>query len=148
MANTNETSAADVSQAEAWEQLQHYTLAHRDPAFIHQHVVDARTAQHADERTKPIALAFALIGLYLRVEHGRNGRQVQQAHMRLARRRRDWPAFPLPAERGSMTAVQVFAAPAGTARDRAIDDWCAAVWRAFAASHDAVAKLLRECGEL
>lgn len=42
-----------------------YTLAHRDPAFLHQHVVDAFAAQHADDSTKPITLVFALVGLYL-----------------------------------------------------------------------------------
>jgi hypothetical protein len=53
-----------VSRAEqdAYDELQCYTLAHPDPAFLHQHVVDAWAAQHADERTKPIGLTFVLIG--------------------------------------------------------------------------------------
>ena len=141
------THAPGKAEREACEQLQYYTLGHGDPKFIHQHVVDAWAAQHADEHTRPIALTFALVGLYLHLERGRSGRQVQQAHMRLARRRRAWPSFPLPRERGPITAVEAHAAPAGTARDRAIDAWCASVWRAYAASHDAVAALLRECGE-
>jgi hypothetical protein len=33
--------------------------------WFHRHVVDAFTAQHADEQTKPIAVTFALVGLYL-----------------------------------------------------------------------------------
>lgn len=64
--------------------LSYYTLAHRDPSFIHQHIVDAYGAQHADATTKPIALAFALIGLCLYIEEGYSGKQVQRAHMRLA----------------------------------------------------------------
>ena len=33
---------------EQFHELSFYTLAHRDPTFIHQHIVDAYTAQHAD----------------------------------------------------------------------------------------------------
>jgi len=47
-----------------------YTLAHDDPSFIHQHVVAAFAAQHAQENDKPIKLTFALAGLYLHVERG------------------------------------------------------------------------------
>ena len=52
----------------AYDELASYTLAHGDPAFIHQHVVDAFAAQHATDDSKPIGVAFALIGLYLHVE--------------------------------------------------------------------------------
>ena len=64
--------------------------------------------------------------------------------MEPARRRRRWPSFPLPADRGGVTARQVMAAPPGPERDRAIDEWCESVWAAFADSHRAVAELLRE----
>ena len=69
-----------------YNQLALYTLAHPDPRFIHQLVVDAYTAQNADDNTKPIALVFALIGLYLHIEKGYTGKQVQRAHMQLANR--------------------------------------------------------------
>ena len=51
---------------ELYHELSAYTLSHPDPSFIHQYVVDAFAAQTADENTKPIALTFALVGLYLR----------------------------------------------------------------------------------
>ena len=123
-----------------------YTLTRGDLAFIHQHVVDAFAAQSASPATKPITLAFALIGLYLHVERGFTGRQVQRAHMMLAKRTRSWPAFPLPEFRGSITAVDVMAAVAGAERDRAIDAWCAAVWETYRESASAVAQLAREHG--
>lgn len=65
-----ETGAADAGrlEVEAFHELQCYTLAHGGAEFIHQHVVDAWIAQNADGQTKPIALAFALAGLYLHVE--------------------------------------------------------------------------------
>jgi hypothetical protein len=54
-----------------------YTLTHGDPAFIHQHVVDAFAAQQADGASKPIGVIFALVGLYLHVERQFSGRHVQ-----------------------------------------------------------------------
>jgi len=138
--------AAEAAEREAYEALQFYTLALGDAAFLHQHAVDAWAAQHADERTKPIAITFALVGLYLHLEKGFTGRQVQRAHMALARRGRAWPSFPLPEERGAVTAVEVMAAAAGPERDRAIERWCASVWAAFGASHRQVAELLASHG--
>lgn len=132
----------DASERQAHDELQCYTLGHGGSGFVHQHVVDAWAAQHADERTKPIGLTFALVGLYLHVERGFSGRQVQRVHVQLAERKRTWPSFPLPCERGSMTASQVMSAQAGPERDQAIDSWCASVWGAFSESHRAVAELL------
>jgi hypothetical protein len=137
--------AAEATEREAYEALQFYTLALGDPDFLHQHVVDAWAAQHADERTKPIAITFALVGLHLRLEKGFTGRQVQRAHMALARGGRSWPSFALPEGRGAVTAVEVMAA-AGPERARAIERWCASVWAAFAASHRQVAELLASHG--
>ncbi|MBI3552881.1 MAG: hypothetical protein HY077_10220 [Elusimicrobia bacterium] len=117
----------------------------RDPAFIHQYVVDTWTAQHADERTKPIALTFALVGLCLHAR-GVSGKQVQRFHMDLARRKERWPDFPRPLQRGRITATQVICAPAGAERDKAIDAWCACVWEAYRESHKAVADLLKRHG--
>jgi hypothetical protein len=133
-----------VNERDAYDALCAYTLTHGDPSFIHQHVVDAFAAQHADARTKPIGLAFALVGLYLCVEKNVAGREVQRTHMRLARRKRDWPTFELPRDRGAMTAIDVMAAPPGAARDQAIREWCASVWRPFSAQRATVEELLRE----
>jgi Family of unknown function (DUF5946) len=129
---------------DAYDELCSYTLAHGDPSFIHQHVVDAFIAQNADHNTKRIGLAFALIGLYLHVEEQFSGKEVQRAHMFLARRKRDWPTFPLPADRGSITEAEVLAAPAEAARDKAIDDWCKCVWTAYRESHQLVRQLAHE----
>jgi Family of unknown function (DUF5946) len=133
---------------ETYHELCCYTLAHGDPAFIHQHVVDAFCAQRADETTKPIAITFALVGLYLHVEHGLSGRQVQRAHMQLAKQKRAWPAFALPRERGPMTVADVMAAPPGAERDAAIERWCASVWSAFRDARPALDALLQSAGIL
>lgn len=136
----------DPVEQSAYHALCAYTLSHGDPRFVHQHVVDAYAAQHASVDSKPIAIAFSLLGLYLHVEKGVTGRDVQRIHMRLGRQKHAWPAFRLPAARGAMTARDVMAAPAGDERDRAIDAWCASVWEAFAENRQAVIDLLARHG--
>jgi Family of unknown function (DUF5946) len=115
-----------------YQQLQYYTLAHPGPDFIHQNAVDAHAAQTADDDTKPITVAFALVGLYLYIEKGYTGKQVLQAHMALAKRKRTCPTFDLPDSRGEITVADVMAQPPGAKRDAMIRRWCESVWRAYA----------------
>ncbi len=136
--------ASDARQA--YDELCAYTLSHGDPAFLHQHVVDSWVAQNASRASKPIGITMALVGLYLHVERGFSGRQVQLAHMRLARRKQPWPAWQLPDHRGAVTALDVMASPPGPERDRAIHAWAAAVWQPLAINKAAVADLLRRNG--
>lgn len=133
----------DEAAGEAsYQELCAYTLAHRDPAFIHQHVVDAYAAQRADHRSKAVGVAFALIGLYLHVERGVSGRDVQRVHVKLAARRRTWPTFALPSDRGEMTVADVMRAAPGPDRDAAIHQWCEVVWAAWKGSRARVIGLL------
>jgi hypothetical protein len=93
--------------------------------FILQHVVDAHHAQTATEHTKPVVIVMALVGLYLHVERGFTGLEVQQAHMKLGRAKRVWPTIVLPPTRGTITSDDVMKAPEGDDRDAAISSWCA-----------------------
>jgi hypothetical protein len=126
----------------AYDDLYAYTMSR--PRFILQHVVDAFAAQTADEDTKSIRVVFALVGLYLHVEKQFDGHQVQRVHMQLGRRKREWPAMHLPGARGTISARDVLAAPAGAERDAAIEDWCRSVWAAFSENRQTVIALLRE----
>jgi hypothetical protein len=130
-------------EADLYHELCAYTLQRGDATFIHQHVVDAFAAQRATVQSKPISVAFSLAGLYLHVEKGFSGRQVQRAHMQMARQKRTWPAFVLPDHRGDVTVADVMSMPAGSERDAAIHTWCASVWSAFAANRNAVVEFLR-----
>lgn len=121
-----------------------YVYAMGRPGFILQHVVDAFAVQTATEESKPISVVFGLAGLYLYIEKQFSGRQVQAAHATLARKKREWPAIRLPGKGGSITAVDVLAAPAGPERDKAIEDWCRSVWSAFQDNRAAIIDLLRE----
>ena len=132
-----------MSSLDAFHELTYYTLAHPDPSFIHQYIVDAFTAQQADEKTKPVALSFALVGLYLHIEMNYSGREVQKAHMRMAKNKKTWPAFDVPAEKGTVTVFDVLRAEAGKKRDQAIADWSRSVWNAWKASHGKVAELVK-----
>jgi hypothetical protein len=129
------------SQDPHYHELSYYTLAHPDPAFLHQNIVDAYTAQNASESTKPIAVIYSLIGLYLHVEKNFTGKQVQRAHMKMAQTRRPWVSPPMPKERGAITVREVLAAPEGPSRDGMIHQWCASVWNAWGESRDQIADL-------
>ena len=137
------------TERNAHNELTAWTLSLRDGAFIHQHVVDAWAAQHADENSSTIGVAFALLGLYLHLERGFSGREVQRAHMQLAQPhgrgpgRKDWPRFSLPRDRGRVTVCDVMAATEHE-RAQAIDHWCRSVWEAWKQNHEAIADLARQ----
>lgn len=136
-------SALDTMRA-AYDEVYVYTMGR--PGFILQHVVDAFAVQTARGDSKPIAVVFGLVGLYLHLEKQFSGGQVQQTHVQLGRRKREWPKVQLPEDRGNITAVDVLAAAAGPERDKAIEDWCRCVWTAFGANRQAIVALLQEYG--
>lgn len=131
-----------------YHELCAYTLTRGDATFIHQHVVDAWAAQQATANSKPIGVFFALMGLYLHVEHGWTGKAVQLAHMQLAKRPEAWPVGPLPEARGTLTPTDVLAAAPGAARDAEISRWAASVWAEFSAHRAIIDELLKRRGVL
>ena len=126
------------------DELSFYTLTRGDAFFIHQVLVDAYAAQHANINTKPIATAFALIGLHLLLDCGYTGKEVQLAHMRLAKRSKVWPSFIPPKGTGELTVKDVLAVKPGTERDAMIRTWAASVWAAWKKEHDTVAELTKK----
>jgi hypothetical protein len=126
------------ASAECWAlfgELSAYTLTHGDPKFIHQHAVDTWQAQHVVASKSNIGIAFSLIGLYLAVEKGYTGRQVQLAHMELGRTKRTWTWFDPPAGY-KMTVADVLQADPGAARDAMLMEWAAAVWASWSHAQD------------
>lgn len=126
----------------AYDEVYVYTMGR--PGFTLQHVVDAFAVQTADRNTKPLPVVFGLVGLYLHIEKNFSGRQVQEVHMKIGKKKREWPKVSLPLDRGSMTVVDVLVQPAGPARDQAIDNWCQSVWASFAANRQTIVALLQE----
>lgn len=133
------------ASAECWQrygELSAYTLAHGYGEFIHQLAVDTYAAQHAGPQARPIGTAFALIGLYLTFERGYSGRQVQDAHRRLAARSKHWPRFAPPRHVGTLTVEDVLREPPGEERDSRLRQWGHAVWDAWRDEHARVASLV------
>lgn len=126
----------------AYDEVYVYTMGR--PGFILQHVVDAFRVQTATDGGPAIGVVFGLVGLYLHVEKQFTGLQVQEAHKKLGRTKRQWPKIHLSPDRGGMTALDVLSAPAGVERDRAIDDWCRSVWASFTESRQIIIALVQE----
>ena len=137
-------SDPNPSDQDLYDQLAFYTLELRDPEFIHQHIVDAYAVQHAGPGSKPIAIVFGLIGLYLYLEKNFTGRQVQRAHMQLAWRRRPWVAPPIPPQRATVGVADVLAAPPGPPRHAMIRRWCEAVWQDWQDSRPQIVAMAQE----
>ncbi len=114
---------------------------------MHQHALDAFVAQTANAETSPQRVIFALAGLCLLVEHEKTGRQIQQAHARLARYRDAWPQIELPVETAALSAADVLNVPEGEGRDAIVREWCAAVWSSQRSNHSAIRNYLRQHGE-
>lgn len=129
-----------MNNLDPYHQLSFYTLSLRDKEFIHQHIVDAYTAQTADSNTKPIALFFSLAGLYLFIEKNFTGKKVQQAHQTMAEKTKNFITIQLPVNRGNISAADVLLAPEGHQRDLMINKWCISVWNAYASQHPQIIK--------
>lgn len=130
---------------ECWQlygELTAYTVTRGDLAFTHQHLVDAYAAQHAGGPSKPIGVAFGLIGLYLACEKGYTGRQVQHMHMLLANRSKHWPTFTPPERTGGLTVQDVLRTRPGDERDAMLMRWAASVWDMWSAEHERIKALI------
>ena len=127
-----------------YNELSLYTLAHPDPRFLHQHIVDAYGASHVGPESKLILGSASLIGLYLFVEKGYTGKQVQNAHVELGNNMKEWPRFVLPKEKASITVLDALRAREGEERDRVIEEWARAVWDMWKSEHETVRASLGE----
>jgi hypothetical protein len=114
-----------------------------DGEFIHQYAVDTYAAQHAGDNAKPIGITFALAGLYLAHEHGYTGKQVQIAHMLLAKASKSWPQFEQPEEKASVTVLDVLNTPEDQ-RNEMLREWGRAVWRVWTPEHAKIAALVHK----
>lgn len=127
---------------ELFHELSFYTLNHSGKEFIHQHCVDAFTTQNAGPRTKAIRLTFSLLGLYLYCEEAFTGKQVQDFHVKMTRRKMQWPEWILPKFRGQITINDVLKANAGFERDEMIKKWCWSVWEAFRMNKEEIVRIV------
>ena len=126
-----------------FDELAFYTLEQPRSEFLHQLAIDTFTAQHATAETKPMAVVFAVLGLYLHAERGFNGLRIQRVHMQLARLGLAWPVLPLPEHHAEITVADVLRVAPGPQRDALIRKWCTAEWQMWTESRPAIAHLLK-----
>lgn len=129
---------------ELYANVSAYTMNHPNPVFfIHQYVVDAYAAQHASQNQQPTSILFALVGLYLFTEKNYSGRQVQKAHMQLAKNKLSVPRFSFPQEKAIFSVAHVLKADPGEARDLMIKEWARSVWQTWKPEQTAIEDFLR-----
>jgi len=87
-------------------------------------------------------MEFALIGLLLTYERGYTGRQVQRAHMQLAKKSKVWPRFEPPAEKASLAVRDVAESAPGAARNAMLTRWGKSVWDMWQPEHDNIRALV------
>ena len=133
-----------TTESKLFKELSFYTLSHSDSDyFIHQLIVDAFTAQTADENTKKISLVFSLVGLYLLTEKNYTGKQIQQAHTMLSNYKNHMPEIKLPENRGEITISDVLKSKLN--RDEMIKKWCSSVWKAYGTSKEKIKRFCETC---
>lgn len=85
--------------------------------------------------SRPISTVFGLIGLHLALEKGYTGRQVQLAHMKIAKRRKDWPRLEPSSPGAELTVVSVLQATTDAEKERMLMSWAASVWKSWEHQH-------------
>lgn len=111
-----------------YHDLSAYLMMNPDITFSTQHVVDAYSVQHSGKQVKNIRTAFSLVGLYLAVERGYSGRQVQQAHMERAKRNIHWSSFELSTQPYTLSVADVLAVDELQNRNEMLMKWAKNVW--------------------
>ena len=136
---------ASFACVELLRTLSFYTLQLHDQEFIHQLIVDTYMAQHFGQQVKPIAITFALVGLYLVNERGYTGKEVQQVHKQLAdsNTSKNWLYFPLPQKKSSLTVKNVLEA---ADKNKTIHNWCESVWEIWKDQKGQIEEVLRQNG--
>jgi hypothetical protein len=126
-----------------YNELAAWTVTQDEKEFIHQHLVDAYGAQHIPPNPKLVVPTMTLVGLYLAVERGFTGKQVQKAHMIIAKQTRDWPTFVLPTQRATTTILDVLRVPDND-KPTALLAWCKSVWQLWNHEHVRVADFAKQ----
>jgi Family of unknown function (DUF5946) len=88
-------------------------------------------------------LAFALVGLYLFVEKGYSGKEVQRFHTLMSKNKIEWPDFTLSSYNSETVDIfTVLATKSEKGRVEMIEKWCVSVWNANMDNHENVKELV------
>ena len=124
-------------------ELQHISLVGR----CHQMTVDAYGAQHPGPPTRPIRVAYSLVGLHLALDLGFAGFEVREAHGRVGKPDPTWPGFERPPGLAEATIRDVAEAGVWAASIEGhavgVQRWAEAVWQWWEGSRAEVESLTR-----
>src|SRR5437660_405187 len=90
-----------------YHELAFYTLKQDHSYFIHQLIVDAYGAQHITKDSKPVTVFAALVGLYLFAEKGFSGKEVQDMHVKLGNKMKEFKLSSMPTNKASINVGDV-----------------------------------------
>jgi len=79
-------------------------------------------------------------------ERGYSGRQVQLAHMKLAKFKREWPRLVAPESVAKINVKTVLRQPPGDSRDQMIRAWAREVWQSWSSQQHKLHEMLAMLG--
>lgn len=109
---------------------------------VHQLTVDAYAAQHAGGAHPDKSVGIHLCGLHLVLDRGIAPTAVPRSLQRLAGAVRQWPHFPAPAHKLSLTVFDVALCASAEEHIKTVRQWADLVWKAWWQYHAAVADLV------
>ena len=109
---------------------------------VHQLTVDTYAVQHAGGPHPDKSVAIHLCGLHLALERGMAPTGVPRLLQRLAASVQEWPHFPPPANRGTLTVLDVALSEEAESHIETVREWAGAVWAAWSPYRAEVAGLV------
>lgn len=111
---------------------------------VHQLTVDTYAVQHPGGSHPDKSIGVHLAGLHLVLEKGHAPTSVPPRLQRLAASLGSWPHYPAPETRGGLTVLDVALAGSAEEHIERVRAWADQLWRAWAAYHRAVARLVSQ----
>lgn len=111
---------------------------------VHQLTVDTYAVQHPGGPHPDKSVDIHLCGLYLVLEQGHRSPEVPPLLHRIASVVTDWPHWPPPMERGTLTVFDVALADSPSAHEALVREWAGQVWSVWSEHHAAVGDLLSQ----
>ena len=99
-----------------------------------------RRSTQGEEHAR-LRLYLVFIGLYLAQEKGYTGLQVQRAHVKIGRTRRDWPRLEPPEHPAELTVMDVLQVGTDAEKEEMLLRWAASVWQSWEHRHQWVREM-------
>jgi hypothetical protein len=111
---------------------------------VHQLTVDAYAVQHAGGPHPDKSVSVHLTGLYLALDRGLPAMSVPRFLQSLAGQVKRWPFYPPPADRGTMTVLDIALSGSPAAHIENSRVWASQVWAAWLPHHEYIASFAKQ----